>query len=94
MEMFTFINNTRLKGERASMKKLEDNFGTRPYGWYLAAIQCVAAQMVGRGKLEAWQEGNLLENGPLEKALKNTYSFNSLSFEPVKTTDPRVLQAL
>ncbi len=94
VEMFTFINNTRLKGERASMKKLEDNFGTRPYGWYLAAIQCVAAQMVGRGKLEAWQEGNLLENGPLEKALKNTYSFNSLSFEPVKTTDPRVLQAL
>jgi len=57
----------------------------------LAAIQCVAAQLVGRGKLEAWQEGNLLENGPLEKALRNTYSFNSLSFEPVKTTVPRDL---
>ena len=93
-EMLTFIKNTKLKAERASMKKLEDNFGTRPYGWYLAAIQCVAAQLVGRGKLEAWQEGNLLENGPLEKALKNTYGFNSLSFEPVKTTDPRVIQAL
>jgi len=33
-EMLTFIKNTRLKGERASMKKLEDNFGSRPYGWY------------------------------------------------------------
>jgi hypothetical protein len=93
-EMFTFINNAKLKGERASMKKLEDNFSTRPYGWYLAAIQCVVAQLVGRGKLEAWQEGNLLENGPLEKALRNTYGFNSLSFETVKTTDPRVIQAL
>jgi len=93
-EMLTFIKNTRFKAERASMKKLEDNFGTRPYGWYLAAIQCVAAQLVGGGKLEAWLDGNLLENGPLEKALKNTYGFNSLSFEPVKTTDPRVIQAL
>lgn len=93
-EMLTFIKNTRLKAERASMKKLEDNFGTRPYGWYLAAIQCVVAQLVGGGKLEAWQDGNLLENGPLEKALKNTYGFNSLSFDPVKSIDPRVIQAL
>lgn len=93
-EMFTFINNTRLQGERASMKKLEERFGSRPYGWYLAATQCVLAKLVGRGKLEAWQDGNLLENGPLERALKNTYSFNTLTFEPVKVTDPRVIQAL
>ncbi len=93
-EMFTFIQNNKRKGELTSMKKLEEKFGKRPYGWYLAAIQCVVAQLVGRGKLEAWQEGNLLENGPLEKALKNTYNFNSLIFEPVKVTDPRVILAL
>lgn len=93
-EMFTFINNNRLRADRTSMKKLEEKFGSRPYGWYLAAIQCVVAQLVGHGKLEVWQEGTLLENGPLEKALKNTYGFGSLFFDPVKVTDPRVIQAL
>jgi hypothetical protein len=94
LELFTFINNNKFKGERTTMKALEEKFGSRPYGWYLAAIQCVVAQLVGRGKLETWQEGNLLENGPLERALKNTYGFSTLNLEPVKVSDPRVIQAL
>ena len=94
LEVFTSVNNSKLKGELTSMKKLEEKFGSRPYGWYLAAIQCVVAQLVGRGKLEVWQDGNLLENGPLEKALKNTYNFNSLIFQPVKTADPQTIKFL
>jgi hypothetical protein len=93
-ELFTAIQNNKLRGEKTSMKKLEEHFGKRPYGWYLAAIQCVVAQLVGCGKLEPWQDGNLLENGPLEKALKNTYNFSTLFLDPVQVTDPKVIQAL
>ncbi|NIV35626.1 MAG: hypothetical protein GWN58_41090, partial [Anaerolineae bacterium] len=54
----------------------------RPYGWYLAAIQCVLAKLCGQGKVEVRADGNLLEDQPLERALKNTHGFPNVILEP------------
>lgn len=93
-EMLTYTQNNKSRGELTTMKKIEEKFSSRPYGWYLAAIQCVAAQLAGRGKIECWQDGNLLENMLLERSLRNTYNFSNLTIEPIKPPDPVIIRAL
>lgn len=94
LELMRFIRNSQTRGEKTTMKKVEDQFGRRPYGWYLAAIQCITAELVAQNKIEAWQNGNLLEGAPLEAALKNTYNFGTLTFQPVDALDPRIIKGL
>jgi hypothetical protein len=94
LDMLTTIKNNKMRGERTTMKKIADKYEARPYGWYLAAIQCVAAQLAGRRKIEFWQDGNLLDNLMLEKALRNTYNFSNLTIEPVKADDPVIIREL
>ena len=94
LAMFTFIQTNKRKGERTTMKKIEEQFSAKPFGWYLAAIQCVTAQLAGRGKIECWNDGNLLEDRLLENALRNTYGFSNLIIEPVKLVEPEVIRRL
>lgn len=94
LEVFTFIQNNQYRGERTTMKKIEEHFSARPYGWYLAAIQCITAMLCGRGKLDPWINSELLENGPLEKALKNTYGFSNLVFDIKIGVPPEKVQVL
>ncbi len=81
-EILAFIQANNRAGVRTTLKSLETNFGKRPYGWYLAAIQCVLAKLCGRGKVEVRSDGNLLENQSLERALKNTHGFPNVILEP------------
>ncbi|MEA3327042.1 MAG: BREX system P-loop protein BrxC [Chloroflexota bacterium] len=94
LDMLTTIKNNKTRGELTTMKKIEDKYTSRPYGWYLAAIQCVTAQLAGRRKIECWQDGNLLENSLLEKALRNTYNFSNLTISPVKSVPGPIISAL
>lgn len=93
-EMLTFIRNNHASGERATMKKIEEHFSTRPFGWYLAAIQCIAAMLAGRDVLDCWLNGTLLESSALAKALQNTQNFSSLILDPKKLVDPNKVKAL
>lgn len=94
LELMIFIRNSQTRGEKTTMKNVEDQFSRRPYGWYLAAIQCITAELVAQNKIEAWQNGNLLEGAPLEAALKNTYNFGTLIFQPVDELNPRIIKGL
>lgn len=93
-EMLAYIKMSHSLGERTSMAKLEARFSAKPYGWYLAAIQCLVASLAGRGSLECWLDGNLQENGPLEKALKNTHGFTNLIIDPKKSVPAQKVQLL
>ena len=81
-EVLLFVNANKRTGLRTTMKSIEENFSKRPYGWYLAAIQCVVAMLLGRGKLEARSDSNLLEGAELERALRNTHGFPNIIFTP------------
>ncbi len=81
-EMLAFIRSNNRTGARTTLKGLETNFSKRPYGWYLAAIQCVLAKLCGRGKVEVRSDGNLLEDQSLKRALKNTHGFPNVILEP------------
>lgn len=91
-EMLAFVQSNKRVGTRTTLKSVEENFGRKPYGWYLSAIQCVVAMLLGRGKLEARVDSNILEGAELERALKNTYGFGNVILDPqadVKASDLR-----
>ena len=80
-EMFGFIQRNAGASIRTTLKSLVENFERKPYGWYLAAIECTAAKLCGRGKLEARLDGNILEGTELERALRNTQQHANLVLE-------------
>jgi hypothetical protein len=91
-EVLAFIQSNRRTGTRVTLKTVEENFSRKPYGWYLAAIQCVTAMLLGRGKIEAKVDSNLLDGADLLAALKNTYNFANVILDPqtdVKASDLR-----
>ena len=82
-EMQAFIQANRRGGLRTTMSSLVNQFERKPYGWYLAAIQCTLAKLSARGRVEVRQDGTLLEEvGVLERALRNTHGFGNLVLEP------------
>ncbi|MAT43664.1 MAG: hypothetical protein CL609_15105 [Anaerolineaceae bacterium] len=81
-EMLSVVNRDKLSGIRTTMDSLSKKFEKKPYGWPLAAVQCIAAKIIARGKLEISEDGVLLEGTALEQALKNTGKFQNLILVP------------
>jgi len=81
-EMLSFIQGNSRNSVRTTLKALVERFELKPYGWYLAAIQCIAAKLLGREKIEARSDSNILEETELIKALKNTKSFSNVILDP------------
>ncbi len=77
-EVLSFININQQLGTRTTLKVLVDKFSVRPYGWYLAAVQCICAKLVGRGKIEARADANILEGPELVSTLRNTHGFGNV----------------
>jgi hypothetical protein len=91
-EVLAFIKSNKSVGTRTTMKGIEDNFSKKPYGWYLAAIQCLVAMLLGRGKIEAKVDSNLLDGVELERALKNTHGFPHIILDPQSDVNPSELR--
>lgn len=80
-ELFAFIQNNRQKGLRTTLKNLLENFERKPYGWYYAAVLCILASLYARGKVEVRSDGNLLEEGEMERVLCNTRDHGNVILE-------------
>jgi hypothetical protein len=93
-EIMSFIQGNTRNGLRTTLKSLEDKFTHKPYGWDLAAVQCLSAKLLGRGKAEARLGGNLLEDDALERALKNTHGFSNVIIEPQIDFSPSQIRRL
>jgi hypothetical protein len=71
-ELLAFIQNNSRSGVRTTLKILLEKFERKPYGWYFAAVLCTLAKLCARGKVEVCEDGNILEDDSVERALKNT----------------------
>jgi hypothetical protein len=81
-ELSSFIQSNNRGGLRTTLKSLLENFERKPYGWYYAAVLCLLAKLCVRGKVEVRQDGNLLEDDELERALLNTHGHGNVVLEP------------
>lgn len=81
-EMLAYVQSNQRSGVRTTLKALSDRFERKPYGWSLAAIQCNLALLSARSKIELRQDGNLLEDSALGRALRNTQAHQNVVLEP------------
>jgi hypothetical protein len=81
-EMLAFVQANSRGGLRTTLQALLYRFERKPYGWYLAAVQCILAKLCGRGKIEVRRDGTLLEDQELERALRNSHGYANLVLEP------------
>jgi hypothetical protein len=93
-EVLSFVKSGQQMGTRITMQSLEEKFSKRPYGWYLAAIQCIVAILAGRGKIEAKTDANILDDDDLERALTNTRGFRNIILDPQPDIAPEELHHL
>ena len=81
-EVLSFIQIENRGGVRTTIKNLLEHFGSKPYGWYYAAVLCTLANLCARGKVEVHADGNLLEDNELEGALRNTHGHANVVLVP------------
>lgn len=81
-EMLSFILGNSRSGVRTTLKSLVEKFERKPYGWYYAAILCTLAKLCARGKTEVRSDGNILEEGDLERGLRNTHGHPNVILDP------------
>ena len=93
-EMMGFIQGNKRDGVRTTLKSLVERFERKPYGWYLAAIQCTLALLCAKGKIEASIDSNPLENDDLVRALKNTHAHPNVILEPQIVIPPPPIRKL
>jgi hypothetical protein len=82
LEISNYVKRIYQEQHRVTFSNLVINFTRKPYGWSLAAIQCLVALLHNRGKLEIKSDSNPLEGRALLDALKNTHGFNNLILQP------------
>ena len=52
-DVLSFINAQARNGVKVSVKYLADRFTSKPYGWPITAVLCLAGSLVAKGKIEA-----------------------------------------
>ena len=81
-ELLSFVQSNNRGGVRTTLKNLIEKFERKPYGWYYAAILSTLAMLCARGKIEVRKDGNILEEGELEKALLNSREHANVVLDP------------
>ncbi|MEZ4731589.1 MAG: BREX system P-loop protein BrxC, partial [Caldilineaceae bacterium] len=81
-EVLALIQSNQRTGLRTTLQTVVNRFERKPYGWYLAAIQCTVAKLCAQGRIEVRRDGTLLEDQELERALRNSHGFATVVLEP------------
>lgn len=81
-EISNFIERRKLQHDRTTLTDLREHFSKRPYGWTQMAVWCIVAQLFKRGKLEAKQDSNSLEESDFLETLNNNRLWSNTLLEP------------
>ncbi|WP_435229414.1 BREX system P-loop protein BrxC [Pseudopelagicola sp. nBUS_20] len=81
-EILNFVQSQARNGVKVSAKYLKDRFSAKPYGWPEIAVFCVAASLVGKGKVEVRSDGAVKEGDALVSGLQNNRLIENLLFTP------------
>ncbi|MWV26789.1 BREX system P-loop protein BrxC [Aurantiacibacter rhizosphaerae] len=81
-DVLSFINAQARNGVKVSVKYLADRFTSKPYGWPITAVLCLAGSLVARGKIEARLDSAVKEGLDLAKALNNSHALPNILLTP------------
>ena len=81
-DVLSFINAQARNGVKVSVKYLADRFTSKPYGWPINAVLCLAGSLVAKGKIEARVDSAVKEGLDLAKALNNSHALSNILLTP------------
>ena len=81
-DVFNFAQTNKSRGINTPVSAVIEHFEKGPYGWPYAAILCQVAMLVGRGKLDATLDSNVLSGASLTASLKNRASQKQVMLSP------------
>lgn len=81
-DVLSFINAQARNGVKVSVKYLADRFTSKPYGWPINAVLCLAGSLVAKGKIEARLDSAVKEGLDLAKALNNSHALPNILLTP------------
>jgi hypothetical protein len=81
-EVLAYIQGNTRNGLRTTLKQVLEKFERKPYGWYYAAVLCTLAKLYARGKIELRTDGNILDDGDIERALRNSHTQGNVVLDP------------
>jgi len=93
-EILANIRLQQAKNKRTTAKAIVEAFQKKPYGWSYPAILCNIAKLLGRGKMQARFDADLINAGDLANALRNTASQGNIHLEPQIVVPPSKVRAL
>lgn len=81
-EMLQLIQRRKKQDDRTTLTDLKDHFSKKPYGWPPFAVWGVTARLYKRGKIEARQDSNILEDDKMLDAIMNNRHWSNTLVYP------------
>lgn len=93
-ELLNEILKRKKRSDRTTLNDLKNAFIKKPYGWYPNAIWTITAKLYKRGKIEAKQDSNLLDNESFLNTLLNSAHHGNTILDPQATFDASAVKKL
>jgi len=91
-ELLNYISRRKSINERTTLFDIRAYFNGKPYGWKMISTFCVLAHLYKRGKIEAKQSTNTLEDQQFAVALNNNQQWNNTLVIPQQEIDGTILR--
>ncbi len=91
-EILNYINRRKTMNERTTLTDIRTNFKGKPYGWREISSFCLLAMLFKKGKIEAKQNTNILEDNQFAVALNNNQQWNNTLVMPQQDIDGTLLR--
>lgn len=91
-EVLNYITRRKNQNERTSLTDIRNFFNLKPYGWKMISSFCILALLYKKGRIEAKQSANTLEDQEFAHALQNNQAWSNVLLEPQQDIDLRLLR--
>ena len=81
-EILHFLERRKNQHDKTNLSDLSLNFSKKPYGWTPFAIWCITAKLFRRGKIEAKQNTNMLNDVQFLEAMTNNRNYLTTIVSP------------
>ena len=80
-ELLAYLQRKKQKGDRITVKNVNDDFAAVPYGWWNEGSLCVLAKLVARGKIDLKKDSDYLDRAGVLSAFKNSREYPNTVIE-------------
>lgn len=91
-DILNYINRRKTMNERTTLTDIRTFFNAKPYGWRMISSFCIVALLFKKGKIEAKQNTNTLEEQQFAIALNNNQQWNNTLIVPQQDIDGILLR--